>query len=763
MDPDFRRHTFQNRPVSRELYNPADEEIREAKRKSPVTTVPSYSPRPQQQQQQQQQQQPTSRQRGVIEIPADSRYPNLILQPDSRPISQEQLAAEVKSIYHGLTMIESKCIHLDKSQSQADAQEKIPVPADHWRVMIGLHRTLLHEHHDFFLASQHPSASPALQRLAGKYNMPARMWKHGIHSFLELLRHHLPASLEFMVSFIYMAYQMMSLLYETVPTVQETWIECLGDLSRYRMAVEEEDPRDREVWAGVARFWYSKAADRMPNTGRLYHHLAILARPNNIQQLYLYSRALTSTQAFLSARESIQILFDPVLKDTSSDIDVSFIKAHALLFHHRFDEVQEPMTRFHDLLNTQIGVSHIKWREPGVHLAVSNIAALFGYGAYQHLRYIFETGNMLSKPPISAEIKHPKEPPPPDAESEKAFRFACEFTFKTLKIILARQGDINVFPFVSVTLSFVLTLTKFQHFKDELTSSSLYVVRALLSAVPWQDLCHFLNTLARSEQNFRTHYETTEFIRSESGDHTVLPEDHLVRGEVFTHTFFPNTWFNNANSDDEEKSIEHASTAKMRADRILWVGFMLASVRLSIPAIFIDDPLITFQQNCISYSSATKTWTPKMPDFLLQPAKPLVISTHHAVPSIEVPIVDTAMSDAPAFDDAAVTLNPQSMEDLQSPRSLSEESEEDSPEMKQLDVPNKHAVEPSSPSLTVPNKAFNVIKHVASEMLQAGKTVRLLASLNLPMTNSFRSWYAMCNFFYKILMSSSSLSARNGT
>ncbi|KAH8743989.1 hypothetical protein F5883DRAFT_386086, partial [Diaporthe sp. PMI_573] len=53
---------------------------------------------------------------------------------------------------------------------------------------IALHRTLLHEHYDFFLASQHPSASPALRRLASKYAMPVRMWRHGVHSFIELLR-----------------------------------------------------------------------------------------------------------------------------------------------------------------------------------------------------------------------------------------------------------------------------------------------------------------------------------------------------------------------------------------------------------------------------------------------------------------------------------------------------------------------------------------------------------------------------------------------
>jgi hypothetical protein len=67
-----------------------------------------------------------------------------------------------------------------------------------------LQRTLLYEHHDFFLASQRPSSSAALRRLATKYAMPARMWRYGMHSFLELLRHRLPDSLEHMLAFVYL-------------------------------------------------------------------------------------------------------------------------------------------------------------------------------------------------------------------------------------------------------------------------------------------------------------------------------------------------------------------------------------------------------------------------------------------------------------------------------------------------------------------------------------------------------------------------------
>ncbi|KAJ9630950.1 hypothetical protein H2203_001478 [Taxawa tesnikishii (nom. ined.)] len=160
----------------------------------------------------------------------------MVLQPDARPISHEQLAAEVKGIYAGLVMVEAKCINIDNAQMtalrEANPGKRPKMGPEQWQALVTLHRTLLYEHHDFLLASQHPSSSPALNRLAAKYSMPAH----------------------YMLHFIYLAYSMMALLYETVPAFEDTWIECLGDLARYRMAIEEEDMRDRETWGGVARF-----------------------------------------------------------------------------------------------------------------------------------------------------------------------------------------------------------------------------------------------------------------------------------------------------------------------------------------------------------------------------------------------------------------------------------------------------------------------------------------------------------------------------
>ncbi|KAJ9134152.1 hypothetical protein NKR23_g10322 [Pleurostoma richardsiae] len=111
----------------------------------------------------------------------------MILQPETRPISQEQLVAEVKGIYAGLVMVENKCIEVDNAQTSLN--EAPPrLNNGQWQALIALHRTLLNKHHDFVLACQHPSASTALRRLASKYAMPVRMLQHGIHSFIQLLQ-----------------------------------------------------------------------------------------------------------------------------------------------------------------------------------------------------------------------------------------------------------------------------------------------------------------------------------------------------------------------------------------------------------------------------------------------------------------------------------------------------------------------------------------------------------------------------------------------
>ena len=533
--------------------------------------------------------------------------PIMIPQPETRPISHEQLVVEVKGIYAGLVMVESKCIEVDENQSAAAQEKENRLSNEQWQALIALHKQLLHEHHDFFLASQHPSASPALSKLAAKYAMPARMWRHGIHAFLEVLRHRLPESLDHMLAFIYIAYSMVALLFETVSTFGDTWIECLGDLARYRMAIEDDDIRDREVWSGVARFWYSKAADKSPNVGRLYHHLAILARPSSLQQQSLYTKSLTCVTPFESAQGSIRTLFTPVLdgKDSvyhrSPSMETVFIKAHGILFTGRsldeFDDVIQQLRN--GLLDNYIGRVTAKFKEQGVFATVTNIAALFEYGAVKQrgvhksiFRLAFEEVTSERNRKTSTQPMHPSTEylnvdschsssaspsqstfnnlTVSDIESSEIVISRASTIFSTtLSVSLQRIGDKNVFPLVHVSFVFLWSLLV-------VDKAMKYVERD----VPWGEICSFLNTLAKPE-TMTPRVWGDGFPKPSDGVGRPLPEDFVLRGQLYSQTYFPKNWFQEAMIDDEERALELPSMAAPRLERILWLGIRIASVRTS--------------------------------------------------------------------------------------------------------------------------------------------------------------------------------------
>ena len=52
--------------------------------------------------------------------------------------------------------------------------------------------------------------------------MPARLWRHGIHSFMALLGHPLPQPLEHLLRFVCTIHQIVHPLMETIPVLHET-------------------------------------------------------------------------------------------------------------------------------------------------------------------------------------------------------------------------------------------------------------------------------------------------------------------------------------------------------------------------------------------------------------------------------------------------------------------------------------------------------------------------------------------------------------
>ncbi|SPN99845.1 uncharacterized protein DNG_02697 [Cephalotrichum gorgonifer] len=520
---------------------------------------------------------------------AERDVTTMLRQPDTRPISQQQLVTEVKGIYKGLVLVESKCIEVDAAQSAQEGDGAVELKNEQWQALGALHRALLHEHHDFFLASQHHSASPPLKRLASKYSMPARMWRHGIHSYLELLRHRLPESREHMLSYIYLSYDMMALLYETVPSYKETWIECLGDLGRYRMAIEDDNIQDRETWTEVSRQWYKKASDLSPGTGRLYHHLAILARPNWLQQLLYYSKSLCVPNPFESARESILTLFDPLIKEAGphpyemqqQPIDPPFVRCHACMFM-RTGPQRSYADKFLALLDNHIARTARLFLQPAYTIGIANCCALVEYGSKSNV--ILQVIDKADEPLDQDEEDGTEEVVPAgyarssaegsiSREPTEQFIQARALTCETARLILNRLGDPNVWPFVHVTMVFVYHLTFFD---------SKGGMAHIEQAFPWTSFVNLLNTLRvptgpdSGSGSGHLKFESDTFPGLAEGGGSPLPEDFMMRGLIWTTRYHPEKWIEDAKVDDEDKSFELASMAEQRKDRILWLGYQIA-------------------------------------------------------------------------------------------------------------------------------------------------------------------------------------------
>lgn len=567
--------------------------------------------------------------------------PRLILQPVTRPISQEQLIAEVKGIYAGLVMVEGKCIQVDAKQLQlvkeAAAGQTPKLNNEQYQALIALHRTLLHEHHDFFLASQHPSATPGVRRLALKYAMPARLWKHGIHAFLELLRNRLPDSIEHMLAFIYLAYSMMTLLLETVPAFESTWIECLGDLARYRMAIVEKDPDDdhydsepengddesdveerrairtrneernrristmapqdaktrktrkkrkayneqeRDTWTQVAFEWYARASNSSPEVGRLYHHLAILSQNDEVQQLFYYGKALVVPKPFEAAKESILTLFRPVFgqrkwRRSAVKVDKSFTTMHAVLFTRKeLERFEVEFPLFIRRLDKYVrDKEEIFLESTGYQMAIANIQMLLDHG---------KASNPIVKALAEAatgEKSVEEEKPTDTAMSGTADAESVEHNPQVFEMA-HRLFDATALSIFSrdnkkFTLSFLHSNLVFLHRLSLAPPEALELVEPSFA---WAQLATVLNWILQTHTNIdydRVLGATMPVL----ADPLARPfrEDFALRQIFWTSKYYSPTFFDEKHMDREDQFKDSAKLANSaRPERCLWLGAQLA-------------------------------------------------------------------------------------------------------------------------------------------------------------------------------------------
>lgn len=241
-----------------------------------------------------------------------------------------------------------------------------------------MHR--LADAHFAFLGIALDPVNLTLNDLPRKYNISTRLWQIGFLQLLERMRHAAVAPpsaatsfdspptnvVDHLVEFIQYAYTFYTQLLEgntsNISNYRSTWIEQLGDLARYRMAVaglalritasqvttqqqsqgrlelerasERKAPKamemgsigdaalgdwdveEHETWREIAKDWYSQGLTEAPGTGRLHHHLAMLSKGDELRSLYHYVKRRVSFRVYsfwahLADTSSIQSFHHP--------------------------------------------------------------------------------------------------------------------------------------------------------------------------------------------------------------------------------------------------------------------------------------------------------------------------------------------------------------------------------------------------------------------------------------------------------------------
>ncbi|KAH6918955.1 hypothetical protein BKA70DRAFT_1458601 [Coprinopsis sp. MPI-PUGE-AT-0042] len=520
-----------------------------------------------------------------------------------------------------------------KEAANADADK------EKWKKLICDHKELAETIHNLLEISLSPSVPASLRTIPVKYNIIVRLWTYAFHKVLESLRRasfQSPVALEHLQDFIYYAYTFYTGLLEepTLNVFKSSWLEALGDLARYRMAVAamvnsgmggqgglttqavteasaasssssaadddnesvsdspaariDDSPSpsvgivaarsmelepEKERWRNIAREWYGAGLAEQPGTGKLHHHLGLLSREVEAEELrgiYHFTKSMTTLHPFSTSRENVLPVWSSAAQARRSLPDARaselFVLLHGMLFTNiQLDDFQPSLARFIERLNIE-GAEEKEW----IMMGTVNIAAILEYGRPSGLlrklgvvgpkdanvaqaaamrvmakkaaagvpgavvpqedRMEVDGDEQVTRSPIL--LMSGQSPSSDTPELPPALSLALQLTFTLLSHVLRRphrqasafaRPSLN--PYLTVILTFLATILK-----------QAPAVEVLERSVPWQDLATFFATIPRRVMSTQGLFDTSKPSSGErwpmltSGVAPALPEDWCMRG-----------------------------------------------------------------------------------------------------------------------------------------------------------------------------------------------------------------------------------------
>ncbi|TFY71744.1 hypothetical protein EVG20_g1267 [Dentipellis fragilis] len=561
-------------------------------------------------------------------------------------------STQLKKLYRDISALETKILREDQEENTDESSRVVlrggaEVGAEDsekakWKKMIDDHKQLAEMMRNLLEISLAHGVPTSLRNIPQKYNIIIRLWTHAFHRILENLRRSSFSSkiaLEHLQDFIYYAYTFYTGLLEerTLEDYRAAWLEALGDLARYRMAVAamvtapaplssaltsaavlgsahrstptstaanasgavstiserpaariDDSPTpsigiiaarnfelepEKERWRKIAREWFGAGVTDKPGNGKLHHHLGLLSREAEGEELrgvYHFVKSMIVLHPFKTSRESVLPFWSPAAQARRALPDARtsdlFLLLHGMLFTNiQLDDFAPTLAR----LMERLAIEDPEEREWTM-MAAINIGAILEFGKQGIMYRTGALGSIderkgsagaatngtkvkLAKRANGADEGDDKKmdvdgeerrssmengaagtsPRPPAAAQESpalseasaqgtepppAFTLALQLTFTMLTYVLERPersvghfGRRSVNPYLTVVLTFLATMLKNPN-----------ALAAIERSVPWEALAHFL-TKAPSVTVLADGATTLSRLAA-------LPEDWCIRG-----------------------------------------------------------------------------------------------------------------------------------------------------------------------------------------------------------------------------------------
>lgn len=207
-----------------------------------------------------------------------------------------------------------------------------------------------------------------------------------------------------------------------------------------------------------------------------------------------------------------------------------------------------------------------------VYIMSCNIASVLGYGTpvYPQVADLFskkQSSDAAIESAPAMETEYVSNSPTElcsQLKLNQAFQ-AIRLTFQTLFVLLRYSNFPNAIPGIHISLAFLWRV-----------SFHRSVMESLEATVPWQAVAGFLNSLFSHNTVF-SRIQDEKFPIGEYETAPQLPEDFLIRGQVWSQFYYPNNFFKDTSgygiSIDEMDSEE-----VVRRHRCLWLGVQIAKV-----------------------------------------------------------------------------------------------------------------------------------------------------------------------------------------